>query len=110
MVQRTSVLAWDRRDQSHVCGHVLRVLALKEPGRHHALAVRVLDPVVDQPLDRGALDPVLSILAERVVEIRARGATGAGMGQRVAGATFGREQLLAPREACSRMLERGGTT
>ena len=64
-------------------------------GRHHALGVRVLDPVMDQPLDRRALDTVDPILPERVIEVRARRAGRVRVGERVAGAAVLDEQLLA---------------
>ena len=51
---------------------------------HHALRVGVADPVVDQALDRRALDSVGPVLPKRVVEIRPHRALRISVGQRVA--------------------------
>src|SRR5205823_3734595 len=95
----TRVLTRARGDRRDIGGNILGVLALEELGRHHRAAVgvgvRVLDPIVDQALDRGAFDPVHSVLPEGDVEVRTHAAGGAGVAQRVAGAAFGHEQLFA---------------
>src|SRR5262249_28722875 len=73
--------------------------------RHHALGVRVLDPVADQAFDRGALDPVDPVLAERVVEVRPHRARGVGVRQRVARAALRGEQHLAGDQVAGGVLE-----
>ena len=85
------VLAGHARDATDVGGDVRGLAPLEEPGGHHAAAVRGPDPVGDEPLDRGAVDPVGAILTERIVEVRADAAVGGGVRERVAGAALGDE-------------------
>ena len=107
--ERPRVLARLGRDGSHVGRHVRGVLPLDQPRRHHALRVRVLDPVVDQALNRRALHAVGAVLPERVVQVRPDVARCVGVRQRVARAAFRDEQLLAGHEVAGLMLERATT-
>ena len=54
-----------------VGGHVLGVLALHEPGRHHAVAARMEDLPVDDALDRVATDALRQRRAEGGVQVGA---------------------------------------
>lgn len=89
---------------------VLGILALEQSGRHHALGVRILDPVRDEALDRGALDPVGAILAEGVIEVGPDLPFALRVVQRVAGAALLYEQHLAMHEIAGRVLEVGPAT
>ena len=108
--ERAGVLARPRRHRRNVGGNVLGILALHEHRRHHALGVRVLDPVRDEPLDRGALHPVDPVLPERIVEVRTRRSRWCWHGRACGtSAQFVGEQLLAGHEIGSGMLDRTTT-
>src|SRR5205823_9799828 len=95
----------DRGHLADVRGDVLGVLARVEPRGHRPRSIRVLDPVADEPLNRGALDAVGAVLPERIVEVRPDAAGRSGMGEGVTGAALGYEQLLAMRVVRDRMLD-----
>src|SRR5262249_20135551 len=81
-----------------VGGDVVEVGALDQVGGHRGGRVavrgaRILDLVLDDPFDRRCVEAARGACrGERVIEIRADGAAGAGLGQRVAAAAFGAEE------------------
>ena len=111
--ERSLVLARLGRREADVGGHVARVVARDELGRHRAVLARVEDLLVHDPLDGLAVHPVGKRGAEGRVEVGPGRARGPARPRMWHDPHCSREQRLAVREvglvaAAGRQRQHGG--